>query len=71
MDMSYRLVWELVKDMNDDAGTPLVEVSTVGAGGGGAVLTADDLNAMRVYKRILESMERFTLDIDLQLSDEN
>ena len=71
MGMSYRRAWELVKDMNDAAGTALVEVSTGGTGGGGAVLTSEGLKAMRVYRRILEAMDRFGEEIERQLSGDD
>jgi molybdenum ABC transporter molybdate-binding protein len=40
MGMSYRRAWELVRDMNDAAGEPLVLAAVGGADGGGAQLTA-------------------------------
>ncbi len=40
MEMSYRHAWKLVDSMNRQSHTPVVEKSTGGKGGGGAVLTA-------------------------------
>ena len=37
--MSYRRTWELVEDLNQSLGTPVVETAAGGSGGGGAVLT--------------------------------
>jgi molybdate transport system regulatory protein len=39
MKMSYRRAWELVEDLNRHLGSPVVETSAGGAGGGGARLT--------------------------------
>src|SRR5262245_20914835 len=49
MNMSYRRAWSLVRDMNEAAGEPLVEVTTGGAGGGGAALTARGKEALDHY----------------------
>src|SRR5262245_63147146 len=46
MNMSYRRAWSLVRDMNEAAGEALVEVTTGGAGGGGATLTARGKEAL-------------------------
>ena len=47
MNMSYRRAWELVRDMNDAAGVPLVEAKTGGSEGGGARLTPHGRAAVR------------------------
>ena len=39
MDMSYRHAWDLVDSMNRQGRQPVVEKSTGGRGGGGAVVT--------------------------------
>jgi len=39
MQMSYRHAWKLVDSMNQQSRTPIVEKSTGGKGGGGAILT--------------------------------
>ncbi len=39
MEMSYRNAWRLVESMNRQSRKPVVEKSTGGRGGGGAVLT--------------------------------
>src|SRR5262249_4920430 len=54
MSMSYRRAWSLVRDMNETAGEPLVEVTTGGSGGGGASLTARGKEALAVYKRLVD-----------------
>src|SRR5215475_12049397 len=52
MNMSYRRAWSLVRDINEAAGEPLVEVATGGAGGGGASLTPRGREAVALYQRI-------------------
>ena len=39
MAMSYKRAWQLVDQMNNDFGRPVVATTTGGAGGGGAELT--------------------------------
>jgi molybdate transport system regulatory protein len=39
LNMSYRRTWELVEDLNQSLGTPVVETAAGGSGGGGTVLT--------------------------------
>jgi molybdate transport system regulatory protein len=53
MNMSYRRAWGLVRDMNEVAGEPLVEVTTGGPGGGGAALTDRGKEAVALYSRIV------------------
>ena len=53
MKMSYRRAWELVQDMNEAAGVPLVEASTGGSGGGGALITANGREAIRLYHELV------------------
>jgi molybdate transport system regulatory protein len=52
MGMSYRRAWELVRDTNEAAGEPLVELTTGGAGGGGATLTSRGRDVLALYARI-------------------
>ena len=56
MNMSYRRAWSLVRDMNETAGEPLVEVTTGGTGGGGATLTARGQEALALYQRLVERL---------------
>jgi molybdate transport system regulatory protein len=56
MNMSYRRAWGLVRDMNEAAGEPLVELTTGGPGGGGATLTARGKEAIALYRRIVEQL---------------
>jgi molybdate transport system regulatory protein len=53
MGMSYRRAWSLVQDMNEAAGVPLVEANTGGTGGGGASVTPNGYEAIRLYQSLL------------------
>lgn len=62
MNMSYRRAWSLVRDMNEVAGEPLVEVTTGGPGGGGATLTPRGKEAVAYYQRLVERLARATAE---------
>jgi len=50
--MSYRRTWELVEELNQSLGTPVVETAAGGSGGGGAVLTAAGKAVIERYRAI-------------------
>ena len=50
--MSYRRTWELVEDLNQSLGTPVVETAAGGSGGGGAVLTKAGKAVVNSYRAI-------------------
>lgn len=52
MGMSYRRAWGLVRSMNVAAGEPLVELSTGGRGGGGAILTPFGREAVSLFRML-------------------
>lgn len=52
MGMSYRRAWTLVEEMNGMFGSPLVDAAKGGAGGGGAVLTAEGQRILAAYRRL-------------------
>lgn len=64
MDMSYRRAWTLVRDMNEAAGEPLVELATGGTGGGGASLTARGKEAIALYRRIVKRFAKSASEFD-------
>jgi len=49
MKMSYRHAWTLVDSMNRQSSTAVVEKSTGGKGGGGAVLTEAGARAIEAF----------------------
>jgi molybdate transport system regulatory protein len=52
LKMSYRRTWELVEDLNQSLGTPVVETAAGGSGGGGAVLTKAGRAVVDNYRAI-------------------
>jgi molybdate transport system regulatory protein len=52
LKMSYRRTWELVEDLNQNLGTPVVETAAGGSGGGGAVLTKAGKAVVNSYRAI-------------------
>jgi molybdate transport system regulatory protein len=50
--MSYRRTWELVEDLNNGLGTPVVETAAGGSGGGGTVLTQAGKAVIERYRAI-------------------
>ncbi len=59
MKMSYRHAWKLVDSMNRQSGTPLVEKSTGGRGGGGAVLTSAGERAIEGFWTTYRAFQGF------------
>ena len=66
MNMSYRRAWGLVRDMNENAGAPLVELTTGGSGGGGATLTPLGKEALAHYQRFVERVAQVTAEFNAQ-----
>ena len=52
MDMSYSRAWQLVDTMNSAFRKPLVEASTGGRKGGGAVLTKTGREILDLFRRM-------------------
>src|ERR1700694_3920552 len=52
LKMSYRRTWELVEDLNQSLGTPVVETAAGGSGGGGTVLTQAGKAVIERYRAI-------------------
>ena len=52
MGMSYRRAWTLVEEMNGLFRAPLVDAAKGGAGGGGAVLTAEGQRIVAAYRQL-------------------
>ncbi len=56
MDMSYSRAWQLVDAMNNAFRKPLVESSTGGKKGGGAVLTKAGEEILSLFRQMEERM---------------
>ncbi len=52
MDMSYSRAWQLVDAMNTAFRKPLVESTTGGKRGGGAVLTSHGVEVLALYREM-------------------
>jgi molybdate transport system regulatory protein len=50
--MSYRRTWELVEELNNGLGAPVVETAAGGSGGGGTVLTPAGKAVIERYRAI-------------------
>jgi molybdate transport system regulatory protein len=59
--MSYSRAWQLVDSMNSHFRKPLVQSSTGGRRGGGAVLTRAGEDVLALYRKM---QERLTADAD-------
>jgi molybdenum ABC transporter molybdate-binding protein len=54
--MSYRRAWNLIQQINEAAGVPLVESAVGGPRGGGARLTERGRTALNVYQQLRRSL---------------
>ncbi len=52
MKMSYRQAWQMVSDMNRQAGKPFVEKKLGGKSGGGAEVTQAGLAAISTFRKV-------------------
>jgi len=60
MGYSYRKAWGLVERTNRAAGRTIIETSTGGTGGGGAGLTEDGKNLVKMFRRFLDENKEMT-----------
>jgi molybdate transport system regulatory protein len=71
MDMSYSRAWQLVEGMNTAFRKPLVEASTGGRKGGGAVLTKAGEEILELFRkmerRLIEDAEPFFGEFEKRL----
>ena len=58
LKMSYRRAWELVEDLNQHLGMPVVTTAAGGPGGGGARLTPAGEAVVDSYRAIEQEAER-------------
>lgn len=58
LEMSYMRAWSLVRTMNEAFRSPLVEKVRGGAKQGGAQLTAEGVEVLRLYRKIEEKAAR-------------
>lgn len=67
MEMSYRHAWKLVDSMNRQGRHPVVEKSTGGRGGGGALLTEAGERAIDCFWSAHRDFKTFLLERSRQL----
>lgn len=61
MEMSYKRAWDLINSMNSQALRPFVITQTGGKSGGGAIVTAEGLEAIKDYKALQIRFQAFLL----------
>ena len=62
MKISYRQAWDFIDQMNKRAGKPLVISERGGRGGGGAVVTPEGHNAIRLFHELDHSFRAWLAD---------
>ena len=67
MEMSYRHAWKLVDSMNRQSRRPVVEKSTGGRGGGGAIVTEIGERAIESFWSAHRDFESFLTERSEQL----
>jgi molybdate transport system regulatory protein len=55
MNMSYKRAWQIIGTLNAMFGTPLVDGTRGGQGGGGAVLTDTGRHVLQLYRALEQS----------------
>ncbi len=69
LGMSYKTAWDAVDAMNNLAGSPLVERSVGGKGGGGTHLTARGRRLVASFERIEQEHRRFLQALGEDIED--
>jgi len=59
MKMSYRHAWKLVESMNSQSAKPVIEKTTGGKGGGGAILTETGEQAIEMFWSAYKEFKAF------------
>jgi molybdate transport system regulatory protein len=59
MEMAYRHAWDLVDSMNSQAKKPLVELATGGRGGGGAIVTEEGKQVIKMFWKFHKDLQTF------------
>lgn len=62
MKMSYRQAWQMVKEINERANTPLVEKKLGGKGGGGTFLTEAGKDVITKFHKLQNKVKTFILE---------
>ncbi len=67
MEMSYRHAWKLVDSMNRQSRQPVVEKTTGGRGGGGALVTETGIRAIDCFWSAYRDYKAFLAERSQQL----
>jgi molybdate transport system regulatory protein len=59
MKMSYKQAWDLIRQMNDRLGAPVIKTVRGGKGGGSAVITEMGLKSIENYKIFQQNFSKF------------
>lgn len=59
MGISYRHAWKLVESMNSQSAKPVIEKTTGGKGGGGAILTEAGERAIEMFWSVYREFKAF------------
>jgi|ERR1039458_5062361 molybdate transport system regulatory protein len=59
MKMSYRQAWQMVKEINERAKSPLVEKQLGGKNGGGAIVTEEGKKAIEQFHKLENKVKAF------------
>lgn len=62
MQMSYRQAWQMVTEMNERSGVPLVEKKLGGKGGGGAMITEAGEKAIDTFRKFEDDVRKFIIE---------
>ncbi len=66
--ISYNKAWTLLDSINNVVGSPVVEKSRGGNGGGGAVLTSFGKNLLREYEAIEQQVSKFSRQLNTEIN---
>lgn len=65
--LSYKAAWDAIDTMNNLAGTPVVQATVGGKGGGGARLTTRGRNLLATYRLVDEENQKFLAGVNSRL----
>ena len=63
MNMAYSKAWKMIKLCQENLGFELLESTTGGKGGGGAVVTDEAKKFMRSYREYCQEIEDFSKEV--------
>lgn len=70
MKISYRQAWDFIDQMNKRWDKPLVEMGRGGKGGGGAVLTQEGHQAIKLFRHVDAEFQKFVEKMNKKINKE-